>query len=164
MKIAVAGDHRGFSAKEKVAMMLAEQGHDVVDMGANSSRSCDYTDVAYTASKAVADGEVQMAVLLCGSGIGMSIAANKVCGVRAALCGDELTAQMARRHNDANVLCLASDLLGDEMLRRIVDNWLDTEFEGGRHARRVHKIGMIERGENPGDYQNDQGEPAGGCD
>lgn len=164
MKIAVAGDHRGFSAKERVAMMLAEQGHDVVDMGTNSSRSCDYTDVAYSAGRAVAAGEVQMAVLLCGSGIGMSIAANKIDGVRAALCGDELTAQMARRHNDANVLCLASDLLGEEMMRRIVENWLETEFEGGRHSRRVQKIAMIEQGQDPSDFADETGGNTGGCD
>jgi ribose 5-phosphate isomerase B len=100
----------------------------------------------------VADGSVERAILLCGSGIGMSIAANKVHGVRAALCGDELTAQMSRRHNNANVLCLAADLLSEELMRRIVEVWLETDFETGRHQRRVDKLTMIERGEDPSTY------------
>ncbi len=155
MKIAVAGDHRGFAPKEKVSMLLREQGHDVVDLGTNSARSCDYTDIAYVAAKAVTDGHVDRAILLCGSGIGMSIAANKVSGVRAALCNDELTAQMARQHNDANVLCLAADLLGEELMRRIIEAWLDTDFEGGRHTRRVRKIAIIEQGGDPTAYTDE---------
>jgi len=153
MRIAIAGDHRGYAAKEKMSLLLNEQGHDVVDMGTNSARSCDYTDIAYGASIAVAEGQVETAVLLCGSGIGMSISANKVRGVRAALCNDELTAQMARRHNNANVLCLAADLLGEELMRRIVEVWLETEFEAGRHSRRVEKIGLIEQGQDPSNYE-----------
>jgi ribose 5-phosphate isomerase B len=152
MRIAVAADHRGYVAKEKVALMLSEQGHEIIDMGTNSARSCDYTDTGYAAAKAVADGSVERAILLCGSGIGMSIAANKVHGVRAALCGDELTAQMSRRHNNANVLCLAADLLSEELMRRIVEVWLETDFETGRHQRRVDKLTMIERGEDPSTY------------
>ena len=153
MRIAIAGDHRGYAAKEKMGLLLNEQGHDVVDMGTNSARSCDYTDIAYGASVAVADGRVETAVLLCGSGIGMSISANKVDGVRAALCSDELTAQMARRHNDANVLCLAADLLGEELMRRIIEVWLESEFEAGRHSRRVEKIAMIEQGCDPSTFE-----------
>lgn len=156
MKIAVAGDHRGFAAKEKVALLLAEQGHEVLDLGTNSARSCDYTDIAYGAAMAVSTGQVDRAILLCGSGIGMSITANKVRGVRAALCNDELTAQMSRRHNDANILCLAADLLGEELMRRIVESWLETSFEGGRHARRVHKIAMIEQGGDPTTYSDEE--------
>lgn len=156
MRIAIAGDHRGYAAKEKMSLLLNEQGHDVVDMGAHSARSVDYTDVAFGASKAVADGQVDTAVLLCGSGIGMSISANKVAGVRAALCSDELTAQMARRHNDANVLCLAADLLGEELMRRIVEVWLETEFEAGRHSRRVEKITLIEKGLDPSAYEEEK--------
>ena len=152
MRIAIAGDHRGYAAKERMSLLLNEQGHDVVDMGTNSARSCDYTDIAYGASTAVAAGRVDTAVLLCGNGIGMSISANKVHGIRAALCSDELTAQMARRHNDANILCLAADLLGEELMRRIVEVWLESEFEAGRHTRRVEKITMIEQGCDPNDY------------
>lgn len=150
MKIALAADHRGHAAKERIAVLLSEQAHDVVDMGANSDRSCDYPDLAFPAARAVAEGKVDRAVMICGSGIGMTICANKVSGVRAALCHDELTAQMSRRHNNANVLCLASDVLGDELMRRIVLAWLNTEFDGGgRHERRVAKIGCIERGVDP---------------
>lgn len=150
MKIAVAADHRGHTVKEMVAVLLTEQGHEVVDMGTNSAKSCDYPDMAYPAAKAVAEGKVQRAITVCGSGIGMTICANKVPGVRAALCHDELTAQMSREHNDANILCLASDVLGEELIRRIVLAWLKTEFElGGRHERRVRKMIWIEQGKDP---------------
>ena len=153
MRIALAADHRGHAVKEKVAILLSEQGHDVLDMGTNSAKSCDYPNLAYPAARAVADGKARFAVLVCGSGIGMSICANKVTGVRAALCHDELTAQMSRRHNNANVLCLASDVLGEELIRRIVSSWLSTDFEpGGRHERRVRKIAWIEQGKDPALY------------
>ena len=155
MKIALAADHRGHAVKEKVAVLLAEQGHQVIDMGTNSSRSCDYPDCAYPAAKAVAEQAADLAILICGSGIGMDICANKVRGIRAALCHDELTAQMSRRHNNANALCLASDVLGEELIRRIVLSWLNTTFEpGGRHERRVKKIEWIEQGKDPTTYNN----------
>lgn len=158
MKIALAADHRGHAVKKKVGVLLSEQGHEVLDMGTNSSRSCDYPDLAYPAARAVADGKADLAILVCGSGIGMSICANKVHGVRAALCHDELTAQMSRRHNNANVLCLASDVLGEELIRRIVISWLDTPFEpGGRHERRVRKITWIEQGKDPSTYDEANG-------
>ncbi len=150
MKIAVAADHRGHAVKEMVAVLLTEQGHEVVDMGTNSAWSCDYPDMAYPAARAVAEGKVERAITVCGSGIGMTICANKVPGVRAALCHDELTAQMSREHNDANILCLASDVLGEELIRRIVLAWLKTDFElGGRHERRVRKMIWIEQGKDP---------------
>lgn len=150
MRIAIAADHRGHAAKEKIAVLLSEQGHEVIDMGTNSAKSCDYPDRAYPASLAVVESRVDSAILICGSGIGMSICANKVPGIRAALCHDELTSQLSRRHNNANILCLASDVLGDELMRRIVTSWLDTEFEdGGRHERRVQKIIAIEKGQDP---------------
>jgi len=153
MKIAISADHRGHPAKESIAVLLSERGHDVLDMGTNSTKSCDYPDLAYPAAKAVADGQVDLAVTICGSGIGMVISANKVPGVRAALCHDELTARLSRRHNNANVLCLASDVLGQELMRRIVISWLDAEFEpGGRHERRVRKIAWIEQGKDPSEY------------
>ena len=150
MKIAVAADHRGNGVKERISVFLSEMGHEVLDMGGGTGQSCDYPDVAFPASRAVADGSVDRAVLVCGSGIGMTICANKVKGVRAALCHDELTAQMSRRHNNANVLCLASDVLGEELIRRIVASWLENDFEGGgRHERRVAKIRCIEDGQDP---------------
>jgi ribose 5-phosphate isomerase B len=155
MKIALAADHRGHAVKEKVAILLAEQGHQVIDMGTNSSRSCDYPDTAYPAAMAVAQKQADLAILICGSGIGMDICANKINGIRAALCHDELTAQMSRRHNNANALCLASDVLGEELIRRIVLSWLSTDFEpGGRHQRRVKKIEWIEQGKDPTTYNN----------
>jgi ribose 5-phosphate isomerase B len=161
MKIALAADHRGHRAKEMIAAFLVEQGYEVIDMGTNSARSCDYPDLAYPAAKAVADGSVACALMVCGSGIGMDICANKVPGVRAALCHDELTAQMSRRHNKANVLCLASDVLGEELIRRIVSSWLGATFEaGGRHERRVRKVGWIERGLDPSAY-DESAETAG---
>ena len=136
--------------KEKIAALLREQGHEVFDMGTNSTKSCDYPDIGYKAARAVAGGEIDRGILVCGTGIGMSIVANKVAGIRAAVCTDELTAQISRRHNDANVLCLAADVLGDDVVRRIVRGWMETEFEGGgRHARRVAKIAAVERGEDP---------------
>jgi len=156
MRIAIAADHRGHAVKEKITVLLHEQGHDVLDMGTNSAKSCDYPDLAYPAARAVADAQADRAILICGSGIGMDICANKVPGVRAALCNDELTAQMSRHHNNANVLCLASDVLGEELMRRIVTSWLTTEFEtGGRHERRVRKMAWIEQGKDPAQYDGD---------
>lgn len=150
MRIAIAADHRGHAAKEKIAVLLAEQGHEILDMGTNSAKSCDYPDLAYPAARAVAEAQVDRAIMICGSGIGMSICANKVRGVRAALCHDELTSQLSRRHNDANVLCLASDVMGEELMRRIVSSWLEADFEpGGRHQRRVSKITAIEDERDP---------------
>jgi len=158
MRIALAADHRGHLVKEKINVLLNEMGHTVLDMGTNSSKSCDYPDVSYPAAKAVAEGRAERGILICGSGIGMDICANKIDGIRAALCHDELTAHMSRRHNDANVLCLASDVLGEELIRRIVSSWLNTQFErGGRHERRVRKVAWIEQGRDPNDYDEDNG-------
>ncbi len=140
MKIAIGSDHRGYEAKERIKALLQGLGLNVTDMGTHSTQPCDYPDPGFAVAQAVARGEVERGVLFCGSGIGMSITANKVHGVRAALCHDELTAQMSRRHNDANVLCLPADLVGDALMQGIVRMWLNTEFEGGRHARRVEKI------------------------
>jgi len=157
MRIAIAADHRGYTAKDRISMMLREQGHDVIDVGTNSTRSCDYTDMAFEAAKSVAQGQTERAILFCGSGIGMCITANKVAGIRAASCNDELTAQMARRHNNTNVLCVAADLVGEELIRRIVEVWLETEFEAGRHLRRIEKIAMIEQGKDPSTYVQPNG-------
>jgi len=156
MKIVIASDHRGVSAKRTLTVYIQENGHEIDDKGTNDSNSCDYTDMAYHACNAVASGEAERGILICGSGIGMSISANKIKGVRAALCHDELSAELSRRHNNANVLCLASDVLGEELMRRIVSNWLRTEFEGdGRHGRRVRKIACIEEGKDPSKEQVD---------
>ncbi len=145
MKLAISSDHRGYRAKEQIRNDLASQGHEVVDFGCDSTASCDYPDTGIKGALSVSSGETERAILLCGTGIGMSISANKVRGIRAALCHDELTAELARRHNDANVLCLPADLIGEELLRRVVNVWLETEYEGGRHARRLEKIAEFEQ-------------------
>lgn len=140
MRVAIASDHRGYHAKEQMKRVLMQMGHDVLDLGTQTDKSTDYPDYAVPVAVAVRDGEAERGVLLCGSGIGMSMTANKIRGIRAALCHDELTAEMSRRHNDANVLCMGGDLLGDEIMRRIIAIWMSTEFEGGRHERRIQKI------------------------
>jgi ribose 5-phosphate isomerase B len=144
MKIATGSDHRGTEAKRRIVILLKQLGHEVLDMGTDGRESVDYPDFASQVASAVGEGRVERGILICGTGIGMCIAANKVKGVRAALCHDSITAEMSRRHNDANVLCLSADLLGEELMERMVRIWLETEFEGGRHARRVEKIKRIE--------------------
>ncbi len=145
MRIGIGCDHRGYDVKRRVVPMLQRAGHEVVDLGANSEASSDYPDFAFEVAQAVSSGRLDRGILICGTGIGMCIAANKVPGVRAALCHDSITAEMSRRHNDANVLCLSADLLGDEVIDRMIRIWLETEFEGGRHARRVEKIMQFEQ-------------------
>jgi len=147
MRIAIGADHRGYNAKERVKATLQGRGYEVLEFGATDCSSYDYPDAAYPTARAVTDGRAESAILFCGTGLGMSIAANKVHGVRAALCHDELSAEMARRHNDANVLCIPADLVGDELIRRIVEVWLKTPFEGGRHERRIAKIAQYEEQE-----------------
>lgn len=154
MKIAVGSDHRGFEAKQQIKAIAAELGHECIDFGTNDNNPVDYPDMAYLAAMAVSKKEADRAVLVCATGIGMSIAANKVHDIRAALCHDELSAQISRDHNDANVLCLSGDQIGEVLLRKIVEVWLNTEFSGGRHERRVRKIRAIEEGKNPREVIN----------
>ncbi|MBN2582867.1 MAG: ribose 5-phosphate isomerase B [Planctomycetes bacterium] len=146
MKVAIGSDHRGHQAKEAIKRFLTQMGHDVSDFGTHEDQSTDYPDIAVPVCAVVSRNEVDRGILLCGSGIGMCMTANKVRGIRAALCHDELTAEMSRRHNDANVLCMAGDLLGDELMRRMVEIWMATEFEGGRHERRIQKMMKVEEG------------------
>lgn len=148
MKVAIGNDHRGYAPKEMIKRMLTQMGHDVFDFGTDSDESVDYPDFAPPVCKAVVTGEADRGVLICGSGIGVCMTANKMRGIRAALCHDELTAEMSRRHNDANVLCLGGDLLGEGVMRRLVEIWMNTEFEGGRHQRRVDKMMGLE-GKDP---------------
>ncbi|MHC4665827.1 MAG: ribose 5-phosphate isomerase B [Planctomycetota bacterium] len=154
MKIAIGSDHRGFEAKEQIKAIIAQLGHESIDFGTNDSNPVDYPDPAYSASMAVSKKEVDMAILACATGIGMSITANKIKGIRAAICHDELNARISRDHNDANVLCISGDQTGDVLLRKIVEVWLNTEFSGGRHQRRVKKITAIEEGREPGEVKN----------
>jgi ribose 5-phosphate isomerase B len=146
MRIAVGSDHAGFHLKEHVRHVLETQGHEIVDVGTASPDSVDYPRYAEEASRLVAAGEVDRAVLACGSGVGVSIVANKVDGVRAVNAHDASEAEMARRHNDANVVTLSGARLAPEQADRIVARFLRTSFEGGRHARRVGQIADLERG------------------
>jgi len=145
MRIALGSDHRGFNVKQKISELLRRFNHEVLDVGAHGQESVDYPDVAAVVGEKVSKGEVDRGILICGTGIGMCIAANKFSGVRAAPCHDDITAEMSRRHNDLNVLCLSADLLGEKLIDRMVEIWLNTEFEGGRHARRVEKISELEK-------------------
>jgi ribose 5-phosphate isomerase B len=146
MRIAVGSDHAGFHLKEHVRRVLQDAGHDVVDVGTMSPESVDYPRYAEEASRLVAEGEAERAVLACGSGVGVSIVANKIDGVRAVNAHDASEAEMARRHNDANVVTLSGARLAPEQADRIVATFLRTAFEGGRHARRVGQIADVERG------------------
>ena len=154
MKIAVGSDHRGFEAKQLIKTIVTQLGHECIDFGTGDSNPVDYPDLAYAVAMAVARKEAERAVLVCATGLGMSIAANKIKGIRAALCHDELSAQISRDHNDANVLCLSGDQIGEVLLRKIVEVWLNTEFAGGRHRRRVNKITTIEEGKDPREITN----------
>jgi ribose 5-phosphate isomerase B len=145
MKIAVASDHRGFAIKGKILSLLKDLGEEGLDYGPESSESVDYPDFASKVAEAVSQGTIDRGILICGTGIGMCIAANKFPRIRAANCHDDLTAEMSRLHNDSNILCLSADLLGDRLVNRMVDIWVKTEFEGGRHARRVEKISQLDR-------------------
>lgn len=142
--IAIASDHGGYALKEKVKVHLKELGYEVQDFGTDSLDSCDYPDYAAPAAKAVASGECEKGIVICTTGIGVSIVANKVRGVRCALCTDPFAAEMTRRHNDTNVLAMGAGLVGENLALRIVDTWLSTEFEGGRHQRRVDKVMVLE--------------------
>jgi ribose 5-phosphate isomerase B len=149
MKVALGSDHRGSQVAQALLHQLRGDGHDVEVVGECSGAACDYPDIAWVVANAVAKGKAERGVLICGTGIGMCIAANKLPGIRAALAQDELSAQLSRTHNDANVLCLSADLLGQALVKRIVDIWFRTGFEGGRHERRLAKIVKIENGHDP---------------
>lgn len=148
LRVVIGSDHRGALAAEHVLSTLERLGYDGYIIGICEG-SCDYPEQAYLVGEEINSGKAQRGVLICGTGIGMSIAANKIKGLRAALVHDELTAQLSRSHNDANVLCLSADLLGERLIEKIIETWMGADFEGGRHARRVNKITAIESGEDP---------------
>lgn len=143
MKIAIASDHAGFNYKKELSAFLKELGHQVLDFGTFSDESVDYPDYAFPAAEAVAGGIADFGILICGTGIGMSITANKIVGIRAANCTSEEMAEMARRHNNSNVLTLGARITDIDLAKRIVKTFLDTEFEGGRHMIRIEKIHSI---------------------
>lgn len=145
MRVAIGSDHGGIDLKETVVEVLKALQCEVVDMGTHDRASCDYPDFAERVAGAVASGQVEQGILICGTGIGMSIAANKVKGIRAALCNEVFSAKMARAHNDANVLCLGARVVGPGVAQEIVTAYITGVFESGRHARRVEKIGALDR-------------------
>ncbi|HZZ43656.1 MAG TPA: RpiB/LacA/LacB family sugar-phosphate isomerase [Tepidisphaeraceae bacterium] len=140
MKIAVGCDHRGYEAKRRLLPSLQKLGHEITDIGCDGSGPVDYPDLAIPVAQGVANGTYDIGILLDGSGIGMSVAANKVRGIRAALSHDEVTARRAREHHACNVLCLGTDLLSEEQVKKIAETFLTTEYQGGRHDRRVQKV------------------------
>lgn len=144
MKIAIGCDHAAFTFKEEIKAYLTAKGHKLIDKGCYSAERADYPDYGIAVGEAVAKGECERGVVICGSGIGISIAANKVAGVRCALCSEPLSARLSRNHNDANVLAMGARLIGLEMGKAIVDEWLQAEFEGGRHCGRIDKISHYE--------------------
>ncbi len=148
MKIAIAADHGAFELKTSIIEHLKEKGIEYYDFGCYSKESVDYPRFAYRASKAVADGDYDFGVICCTTGLGVSMAANKVKGVRAAVCTNEMLAEMTRRHNNANVICMGQNVVTTELANRMVDIFLSTEFEGGRHQRRVDLLTAIENGES----------------
>ena len=156
MKVAIANDHRGHAAIEQIKTIISQLGLECVDCSTPSDQPVDYPDHAYIAASMIAEKKADRAILVCGTGIGMSMAANKVKGIRAALCYDELAAKLSREHNDANVLCLSGDLIGPTMVRKIVETWLTTDFVAGRHLRRVKKIEAIEKGDDPREITTSQ--------
>lgn len=145
MKVALGCDHAGFVLKDAIAAYLARKGHEVLDEGTDSDASCDWPDFGERVAGRVASGEAERGIAICGTGIGMSMTANKLPGVRAALCNDLYTARYSRLHNDANVLALGARIVGPGLAEEIVRTWMDTPFEGGRHSRRLDKLTEIER-------------------
>ncbi|MBU4440062.1 MAG: ribose 5-phosphate isomerase B [Acetobacterium sp.] len=145
MKIAIGSDHGGLDLKESIKPFLIEQGHEVVDFGTGTHDSCDYPVYGQRVGEAVSFGDCDRGIAICGTGLGISMAVNKVPGIRGALCTNEFMAEMSREHNDANVLVLGARVLGEGLAMRIVKVWLETEFAGGRHQRRIDQIHEIEK-------------------
>ena len=146
-KITVGCDHAAYELKKKVIAHLEERGIEVIDVGTHSAESCDYPNFAHAVCKNVQDGVTELGILICGTGIGMSMAANKHRGIRAAACSDTFSARLTRQHNDANVLCFGERVVGMGLAMDLVDSFIDTDFEGGKHQRRVDMIMAIERDE-----------------
>ncbi|MCX8033997.1 MAG: ribose 5-phosphate isomerase B [Thermodesulfovibrio sp.] len=145
MKIAIGADHAGYELKGIITKFIEEIGYEVVDMGTGTSCSVDYPDYAEAVAKAISEGIYERGILICGTGIGMSIVANKFKNVKAALCNDLFTAKMSRLHNDANILCMGARVIGTGLAKEIVKTWLTTNFEGDRHLKRLEKLNLIER-------------------
>jgi len=145
MLVAIGNDHRGVGIRDHLFGLLESLDVEVLDLGAPDDNPVDYPDVALAVAQAVIAGKANFGILICGTGIGMSIAANKVPGIRAAICNDEITAELSRKHNNANILCLPAALIGGTQMDRVIEQWLATDFDGGRHQRRNEKIAEIEQ-------------------
>lgn len=145
MKIAIGCDHGGLHLKQEITELVTTLGHEVEDFGTHSTESCDYPDIAEPVAHAVTEGKADRGILICGTGIGIGISANKIKGIRASLCHDSFSAKYSRLHNDANILTMGERVIGPGLAKDIVTIWLNTEFEGGRHARRVEKISALEK-------------------
>jgi ribose 5-phosphate isomerase B len=145
VRVAVGSDHHGVEMRMKLIELLGSLGHRVVDVGSYDHEDVDYPDIGASVARKVSGGEVDRGILICGTGLGMCMVANKIPGVRAAPCHDDITAEMSRRHNDLNVLCLSGDILAGRLAERLVNIWLNTDFDGGRHTRLVEKIAGLER-------------------
>lgn len=148
MKIAIGNDHVAVELKNIIKEHLEEQGHEVVDFGTNSTERFDYPISGYAVGKAVASGDVDLGVLICGTGVGISLAANKVHGIRACVCSEPYSAKLSREHNNTNIIAFGARVVGPELAKMIVDEWLDAEFQGGRHQRRIDMIAEIEETQN----------------
>lgn len=144
LKLCIGSDHAGFGLKTELIEQLRDAGYEVEDVGTHTEDSCDYPDIAKHVGDGVAAGRFSLGILICGTGIGMAIAANKIRGIRAALCSETFSARMARRHNDANVLCLGARVVGGGLALEVVEAFLGDAFEGGRHQRRVDMLGALE--------------------
>jgi ribose 5-phosphate isomerase B len=147
MEIAIGSDHAGYELKRQIIEHLIQKGVEVKDFGSYSTERCDYPVYGYKVAKAVASGECEKGILICGTGVGISLAANKVKGIRAVVCSEPYSAQLSRRHNNTNVLALGARVVGSELARMIVDCWLEAEYEGGRHQKRIDMIAEIENDE-----------------
>ena len=143
MVIAIGCDHAGYELKEKVKARMAAAGHEMIDVGTNSTESVDYPAYGHAVGRSVAAGEAERGIAICGSGIGISIACNKVPGIRAALCTSVEMAEMCRRHNNANVICMGARMISEELAYAMIDTWMTTEFEGGKHERRINELDDI---------------------
>lgn len=148
MKIGIGNDHVAVELKNIIKEHLEEQGHEVVDFGTNSTERFDYPISGYAVGKAVASGDVDLGVLICGTGVGISLAANKVRGIRARVCSEPYSAKLSREHNNTNIIAFGARVAGPELAKMIVDEWLDAEFQGGRHQRRIDMIAEIEETQN----------------
>ena len=150
MKIAIGNDHAGYDMKLVIKGMLEEQGYELIDCGSHSTESCDFPIYAKKVADAVASGEAEKGILICGTGIGVSITANKVKGIRCALCNDILSAELTRQHNNTNILAFGARIIGEETAKAVVNKWMSTDFLGGKYQRRLDMVTAIENGEDIG--------------